>query len=47
MGKHYDEHKEEEERKQQGNGQVSPGTPVSPEDPKGRHGASEPEEDEK
>jgi hypothetical protein len=24
VGKHYDEHKEEEERKQQGNGQVSP-----------------------
>ncbi|MGH3846871.1 MAG: hypothetical protein ACRDR6_29740 [Pseudonocardiaceae bacterium] len=45
MGKHDDKDKEEDERKQQGNGQVSADTRISPKDPEGKH--SEPEDDEK
>jgi hypothetical protein len=44
VGKHYDKNKEEEERKRQGDGQVPPDTWVSPKDPRGKHGTSEPEE---
>jgi len=47
VGKHDDKNKEEDERKQQGNGQVPADTRISPKDPQGRHGASEPEDDEK
>jgi len=43
VGKHYDKSKEEEERKRQGDGQVPPDTWVSPKDPRGKHGTSEPE----
>jgi hypothetical protein len=45
VGKHDDKDKEEDERKQQGNGQVSADTRISPKDPEGKH--SEPEDDEK
>jgi hypothetical protein len=34
----------EEERKRQGDGQVPPDTWVSPKDPRGKHGTSEPDE---
>lgn len=47
MGKHDDKNKDEQERKQQSNGQVSPGTRISPKEPEGKHSKPEPEEDEK
>ena len=46
MGKHEDRNKDEQERKQQSNGQVLPGTRISPKDPQGKHSAPEPEEEE-
>jgi hypothetical protein len=47
VGKHDDRNKDEEERKQQSNGQVPPGTRISPKDPKGKHSVPEADEDEK
>jgi hypothetical protein len=44
VGKHHDKGKEEDERKQQGNGQVPAGTRVSPNDPQGRRSTPEPDE---
>jgi hypothetical protein len=47
MGKHYDREKEEEERRRQGDGQVPPGTWISPKEPRGKHSTPEPDEPEK
>ncbi|MGH3798905.1 MAG: hypothetical protein ACRDTD_02010 [Pseudonocardiaceae bacterium] len=47
MGKHDDQNKEEDERKQQNNGQVPADTRVTPKEPEGKHSAPESEEDEK
>lgn len=46
MGKHHDKDKEEDERRQQGNGRVPPDTWVSRKDPEGRHSAPGAEEEE-
>jgi hypothetical protein len=46
VGKHHDKDKEEDERRQQGNGRVPPGTVVSPKDPQGKHSAPEAEDPE-
>lgn len=45
MGKHDDRNKDEEERKQQGNGQVARGTQISRDDPEGRHSKRDDEDD--
>jgi hypothetical protein len=47
VGKHYDKNKEEDEKKWRDNGQVSPGTVVSPKEPRGKHSAPELDEPEK
>jgi hypothetical protein len=47
VGKHEDKHKDEQEKKQQSNGQVPPGTRISPKEPKGKHSAPDPDEEEK
>ncbi|MBV9140189.1 MAG: hypothetical protein JO115_04625 [Pseudonocardiales bacterium] len=47
VGKHEDKHKDEQERKRQSNGQVPPGTRISPKEPRGKHSAPEPDEPEK
>ncbi len=46
MSKHEDKGKDEDEKTRQSNGQVPTGTPVSPEEPKGKHSAPDPKEDE-
>jgi hypothetical protein len=46
VGKHEDRPKDEQEKKQQSNGQVPPGTRISPKDPQGKHSAPDPDEEE-